>query len=113
MYESKNQPLLSTRRFTHRLFLHIVCAVLIMAVMVLAGVVANVWLEAIGWHDALLNTALVTAGLGLYLMPESAGGKIFFAVYGLFAGLVFVSTLGIILTPIAHRILHNFHLDEN
>ncbi|HCN73713.1 MAG TPA: hypothetical protein DIS96_19215 [Pusillimonas sp.] len=113
MYESKNQPLLPVRLFTRRLLLHIGCAILIMAATVLVGVVANVWLEAVSWHDALLNAALAIAGMGFYLMPESVGGKVFFAAYGLFVGLVFVTTLGIILAPVAHRILHKFHLDDD
>jgi tetrahydromethanopterin S-methyltransferase subunit B len=51
--------------------------------------------------------------MGFYLMPESVGGKVFFAAYGLFVGLVFVTTLGIILAPVAHRLLHKFHLDDD
>lgn len=31
----------------------------------------------------------------------------------IFSGLVFISLMGIILAPVAHRMLHKFHLDEN
>ncbi len=34
------------------------------------------------------------------------------AVYGFFVGLVVMATLGVVLAPIAHRIMHKFHLDE-
>jgi hypothetical protein len=30
----------------------------------------------------------------------------------LFSGLVFISVMGIVLAPAAHRALHLFHLDE-
>ncbi|MNG37018.1 hypothetical protein D3C84_1242390 [compost metagenome] len=46
------------------------------------------------------------------ILPESIGGKLFFAAYGLYVGLVFVASIGLILAPIAHRLLHRFHFDD-
>lgn len=77
------------------------------------GVIAHLILEPINWHDALLNTALIIGGLGPYIVPESVAGKVFFALYSMFVGLVFIGTLGIILAPLAHRIIHKFHLDDD
>lgn len=113
MYESKSQPLLPSHRFAHRLVIHVLYAVLVLAVTVMIGVAAHIWLEPVGWHDAVLNTALIVGGIGPYIVPETAMGKLFFAGYSMFVGLVFVATLGIILTPLAHRIIHKFHLDED
>jgi hypothetical protein len=45
-------------------------------------------------------------------LPETPGGKLFFAVYGLYVGLVFVASIGLILAPVAHRLLHRFHCEE-
>lgn len=112
MYESKNQPLLPVRHFTNRLLLHVLWAILILLATLMVGVAAYLLLEPISWHDALLNSALIVGGLGPYILPESTGGKLFFAAYSMFVGLVFIATLGVILAPLAHRILHKFHLDE-
>ncbi len=40
------------------------------------------------------------------------GTKLFAGFYSLFAGLVFVSIIGIIVLPIAHRLLHLLHLES-
>ncbi len=113
MYESKKQPLLPARHFRNRLLAHVLYALLVMFVTIAIGVIAHLLLEPVNWHDALLNTALIVGGIGPYILPESISGKVFFAAYSMFVGLIFIGTLGIILAPLAHRILHKFHLDDN
>ncbi|ARP77650.1 hypothetical protein [Bordetella genomosp. 6] len=113
MYESKGEPLLPTRHFILRLLAHLLWAVLVIALVVLVGVVAHLWLEDVSWHDAMLNTALIIGGIGPFIMPATVAGKIFFALYGMLIGLLFVATLGLILAPVAHRVIHKFHLDDD
>jgi hypothetical protein len=45
--------------------------------------------------------------------PVTSAGKLFAGLYALYAGLVFIVTAALIFSPIAHRILHTFHWDEN
>ena len=113
MYESKNEPLLPAQNFRHRLFTHVFYALLVMIVTLAIGVFAPLLLEPVSWHEALLNSALIVGGIGPYIVPESIGGKVFFAFYSMFVGLVFIGTLGIILAPLAHRLIHKFHLDDD
>jgi NADH:ubiquinone oxidoreductase subunit 4 (subunit M) len=40
------------------------------------------------------------------------GGKIFAGSYALFSGLAFITSIGIIFTPIYHRFMHKFHLED-
>ena len=49
----------------------------------------------------MLNTALIIGGIGPFIMPATVAGKIFFALYGMLIGLLFVATLGLILAPVA------------
>jgi hypothetical protein len=44
-------------------------------------------------------------------MPNDAS-KIFASIYALFSGVIFIALMGIILSPIAHRVMHRFHIDE-
>jgi hypothetical protein len=37
--------------------------------------------------------------------------KIFASAYALFSGLMFIGVMGIVLAPVAHRLLHKFHID--
>jgi hypothetical protein len=36
---------------------------------------------------------------------------VFASIYALFSGIVFISTAGIILAPMFHRVLHKFHIE--
>jgi len=113
MYESKNEPLLSKRDFSHRMFRHCGLALLIVISTLALGVAGHLLFESVAWHDAILNTSLILAGIGPYILPSSITGKIFFSVYGMLVGLVFIATLGLVLAPLAHRLVHKFHLDDD
>src|SRR5690625_7241811 len=63
-------------------------------------------------HDAILNAAFVMGGLGIVQMPETNYGKLFYAFYGIFVGLSFAASVGIVLAPVAHRIMHILHLES-
>jgi hypothetical protein len=39
-------------------------------------------------------------------------GKWFASFYALVSGVVFITTIGIIIAPVAHRVFHKFHLEE-
>lgn len=112
MYESRTEGLLPAAHFRRRLALHALYAVLLVAGTVLVGAAGHRFFGGHDWHDALMNAAFIIGGLGTYNLPESLTGKVFFALYGFFVGLVVMATLGIILAPIAHRIMHKFHLDD-
>ncbi|ACY84089.1 hypothetical protein ETAE_1246 [Edwardsiella piscicida] len=113
MYESRDMPLISLRAFIKRMLLHFAGALLLIIITLAIGVAGHLLFDdAIAWHDATLNSAFIANGIGPYIVPQSLAGKIFFAFYGMFTSLVFMTTLGLILAPLAHRILHQFHLDD-
>ncbi|OLF55948.1 hypothetical protein [Pseudomonas chlororaphis] len=114
MYESRTQPLLSRLLFLRRLFLHVLATLALVGVSLLLGIAGHLYFEpGVGWDEALFNAAMVLGGIGPAAMPETAGGKLFFASYGLYTNLVFVAAFGLILTPVAHRLLHRFHFDPD
>ncbi|MGY6271283.1 two pore domain potassium channel family protein [Achromobacter denitrificans] len=113
MYEPKGHPLLPARLFVFRMLAHLFWAMAMIAVVVLVGVAAHLWFEDISWHDAVLNTGLIVGGIGPFILPTTVAGKVFFSLYSMLVGLLFVGTLGLILAPLAHRLIHKFHLDED
>lgn len=113
MYESKSAPLLPARHFMLRMARHLGLAVAIVCITLSVGVLGHLWLEPIHWHDAVLNISLILAGIGPFIMPVSGAGKMFFALYSILVGLVFVATLAMVLAPLAHRLIHKFHLDDD
>ena len=50
-------------------------------------------------NDPIANTSL-------------SGAKVFASVYALFSGLVLIASMGFLLSPVAHRVMHSFHIDE-
>jgi len=43
--------------------------------------------------------------------PATAAGKLFAGLYALYCGLVVIVATGVLLAPVAHRMLHKFHLE--
>ncbi len=68
------------------------------------------------WYDSLLNAAMILSGMGPVfdaniVLTKSA--KVFASLYALFSGVAFISTIGILIAPIAHRFFHKLHLEDN
>ena len=112
MYEAKDQSLLTRSQFYWRLLQHGLIALLVIIGSILLGMTGFVYLEQMHWHDAFLHAVFMLGGLGALSIPASISGKIFLSIYSLYVGLVFATAIGIVCAPIAHRILHTFHLDK-
>jgi len=65
------------------------------------------YFERLGWRDAFLNAAMLLGGEGPVEAPSSPGGKVFAGLYALYSGLEVA--VGVVLTPVLHRVLHQFH----
>ena len=65
------------------------------------------------WIDAVLNAAMILTGMGPVDRMTSDAGKLFSATYALYSGLAFVGTIGVLIAPIAHRLLHTLHVEAH
>ena len=79
----------------------------------MVGMVGYEHFERLPWRDAFLNAAMLLGGMGPVDAPRPDGGKVFAGLYALYAGLVFLVTVALVLTPIVHRILHRFHWEQD
>jgi hypothetical protein len=113
MYEHRRQRLLSRRAFAKRLAGHGVWALLLVVGSLSFGTVGFHLLSRQPWLDALLNAAMLLGGMGPVGDLGPASGKIFAALYALYAGLVFLIVAGLLFAPVFHRMLHRFHLDTD
>ncbi len=112
MFEHRHEPLLPARIFYRRL---LTCLALALAIIVFAlgiGVAGYHFIAGLPWIDALLNAAMILTGMGPVDVLRSDAAKIFASLYALFSGVVFISLMGLLLSPIAHRVLHKFHLSD-
>lgn len=92
---------------------HAGVALIVIAISLLIGMAGYRHYEHMSWLDAFLNSAMLLGGMGPVKTDGlSEPGKLFAGIYALYAGLVFIAVLGIILTPVIHRVLHRFHWNE-
>lgn len=65
----------------------------------------------LSWLDALLNASMILTGMGPVDPIQSVSSKLFASFYALFSGIVFLTAVGVLFAPIAHRLVHKFHLE--
>ncbi|HKA16569.1 MAG TPA: hypothetical protein VKH41_16220 [Myxococcota bacterium] len=82
-------------------------------VSLIAGMVGYHALEQLSWLDSFLNAAMLLGGMGPVATPQTQGGKLFAGWYALYCGLVVLVVAGIILAPVAHRIMHRLHCEDS
>ena len=70
--------------------------------------------ENLGLIDSFLEASMLLSGAGpLYTERTSSDSlKLFSSLYALFGTLVVVSSVGILASPIVHRVLHRLHLER-
>jgi hypothetical protein len=113
MYERKNQPLLSREAFAVRLARHGGAALVVTVIALAIGACGYHWTEGLHPLDATLNAAMILTGMGPVDKIQSPGGKMFAIGYSLFSGVAFLAIAGLLIAPVAHRVLHRLHLDED
>ena len=113
--ERRHEPLLPRKRFLLRMLRFVgLSGSLIFSSLVL-GVIGYRSLGGLGWIDSILNASFILTGMGPVDPMKSDVAKLFASAYALFSGVVFISAVGVLLTPGFHRLLHHFHveLDES
>ena len=76
------------------------------------GILGYHFIAGLRWVDSLLDASMILAGMGPVSPLTSDAAKVFASGYALFSGVVFISATGILLSPIFHRVLHRFHIEE-
>jgi len=76
------------------------------------GIAGYHWIDKLDWIDSLLEASMILGGMGPVNPLHNDAAKMFASAYALFSGLVLIGVMGIILTPITHRLLHKFHAEK-
>lgn len=110
--EGKQEPILPFPHFLLRVVLYAALAFSGILGWVLVGVLGYHGWGGLPWIDALLNASMIAAGMGPVDVLTSESAKIFASVYAIISGVLFISAVGFLLSPIVHRFLKQFHLEE-
>jgi hypothetical protein len=113
-FEHKHEELAPFGVFLRRWLRYIGFSSVMLAAALALGIFGYHWIAELGWVDSILNASMILGGMGPVadLKDATTRAKLFASFYALFSGLVFVIMMGIVLAPLAHRMLHKFHLDE-
>ncbi len=109
--ERRHQPLLSLGHFLLRMGRYLAFSGTLIGVSLIVGVAGYHWIVGLGWLDSLLNASFILTGMGPVDPMRTPEAKIYASAYSLFSGVVFFSAVGVLLTPLFHRVLHHFHMD--
>ena len=108
-----NEKLAPVPVFISRVLEAVVMALGLIAVALFLGIVGYHWIAGFGWLDSLLEASMILGGMGPIKELPTDASKIFASIYALFSGLVFIGVMGFVLSPVAHRVLHKFHMDDD
>ena len=117
MADYKKRKLAPVKVFYRRLWKNALFGAVVMLTCLLIGVLGYKFtIPEMDWYDSLLNASMILSGMGPIIDPEiklTNTAKVFASMYALFSGVAFISTIGILIAPIAHRFFHKLHLEDN
>ncbi len=112
MFEHKSEKLVPLPKFLRRMAISVLLLLFVLSVALSFGVLGyHIW-AGLTWIDSLLNASMILTGMGPIAPMTTTSAKLFASGYALFSGVVFLSSIGLLLAPVFHRILHKFHLDD-
>ncbi len=112
-YEARHDAMIPRHHFVGRLTKSALTALLIVAASLGIGVLGYRQLGGMPWMDALLNASMILSGMGPVSELTNDGAKLFASCYALFSGIVIVFSTTVVLAPVVHRFLHQFHVDDS
>ncbi len=102
--------------FYQRLWKNVFVGFGIMLICLLTGIIGyKNTIPEFDWYDSILNASMILSGMGPMIDTKiilTPGAKLFASAYALFSGVAFISTIGILIAPIAHRFFHRLHLED-
>jgi hypothetical protein len=112
MFERRHQQLAPLPVFIRRVAVSLALSICLILVVLSFGIAGYHWIARFDWVDSLLEASMILAGMGPVNQLTTTASKIFASGYALFSGLIFIAVEGVGLSPIFHRMLHKFHIDD-
>jgi hypothetical protein len=106
-------PLLPVRHFIRRQVRFLLYGLVIMGFSLGIGVVGYRITAHLSWLDSLLNASMILTGMGPVDAMQSVSSKLFASFYALYSGIVFLSSIAVLLAPVLHRVIHKLQLDSH
>jgi len=111
-FERHHDQLAPISVYVQRIAGSVALAFALIAVALTIGIVGYHVIAGFNLVDSLLEASMILGGMGPVRELPNDTAKTFASIYALFSGVIFIALMGIILAPVAHRVLHKFHIDE-
>jgi hypothetical protein len=105
--------LLPRRKFYHRLARSCAAGIVLVAFSLSLGMSGYHWIAGLPWIDAFLDSAMILSGMGPLAPLRNDDAKLFAGCYAIYCGFALLTTAAVILSPLIHRALHAFHLEDD
>ena len=112
-FEKRHHKLASRNVFSQRLLRHGLMTLGTIIAALAIGMAGYMGFEGMGFIDAFVNSAMILSGMGPMGELQFNGTKIFAGFYAIVCGLLLFAVAGLMLVPVFHRILHDFHVDDD
>jgi hypothetical protein len=113
IYERQGDKVAPRHIFIKRIIVSVLVVIGLLVGALTIGIAGYHYLAGLGLVDSLLEASMILGGMGPVKELHSDAAKIFASIYALFSGLFLIVLMGIMLAPVAHRVLHKFHVDED
>ena len=111
-FERRHEQVAPVSIFVKRLVGSIAMALGLIAFVLCLGIGGYHFIAGYNWVDSLLEASMILGGMGPVKELPTDAAKILASAYALFSGLIFIAVMGLVLSPVVHRVLHKFHVDE-
>ena len=111
--ERRHEKLAPISIYVQRIIASFAIASVLILFALSVGIAGYHFLAGFNFVDSLLEASMILGGMGPVRELRSDASKVFASIYALFSGVIFIALMGIILSPVAHRVMHKFHLADS
>ena len=112
--EGTREPLAPPAVFRGRMIRSSLVALCMIAVSLAIGVLGYRLFGGLeSWVDCVYNAAMILGGMGPVDVLHSDAGKVFASLYAIYSGVTLLTSVGVLITPALHRVLHSLHVETD
>lgn len=113
MFEQRNTKLAPVHVYLRRLGWSFLIAMAFLAFSLAIGIIGYHYYGNLPFIDSLLNASMILTGMGPVDPMKTYAAKMFASIYSIYSGVAFLTSISVFLSPVLHRLLHKFHIDDS